>query len=107
MMMVGTDFLARDYSEYELRILYNICRQSRWCPKHINQLHLLNGIPTHNKGDAKKALQDLLKINLLQHYPSGGRDDCCIPKKNRDDAIKILRRYEKQYSFIKFLEYIS
>jgi len=76
-------FTRRPYDEYELRILFNICRRGRWCNKHINENQLLSGLPKDKHGTAKNSLNELYRIGLLKRYKSQGRDDYCIPKANR------------------------
>jgi hypothetical protein len=104
---VVRNFEEYKYSEYDLRILYNICRQSRWCPKHINQNKLLNGIAKDKLGEAKDALKSLSRIGLLRKYHAEGRDDYCIPKRNRFAVIFILKKYEQEYRFIQYIDFIK
>jgi hypothetical protein len=100
------EFVEREYTEYELRVLYNLCSEGTWCDKHLNINKVINGIPCHNLKKAKKAVKDLKKIGLIAGLKKQGREDYCMPKTYREEILLILGKYEDQYSFIQYLEFI-
>lgn len=105
-MSLNAEYIERSYSEYELRILYNMYRQGTWCDKHLNINKVTNGIPSHNQDKAKKAAKELTKIGLILSLKKQSREDYCMPKTNREVIISILEKYEDKYKFIQHLEFI-
>lgn len=105
--MVVNDFIDYEYSEYQIRIIYKIFYKSRWCNKHIDKNALFDGIPCHDLKTAKKSLKDLVKMGLIQEYPSQNRKDYCINKKYMKSIIIILKKYANEYPFIIHLSGIN
>ncbi len=93
-------------SEKELKILYKISYRGRWCDKHISIEDLLSGNPKHLIGEYREAIENLIRNKWLRPYKSQGRNDVCIEKKRRNEVIKIFKVHEKEYSFIKNIEFI-
>ncbi len=93
-------------SEKELKILYKISYKGRWCDKHISIEDLLSGNPKHLIGEYRKAIENLIRNKWLRSYKSQGRNDVCIEKKRRNEVIKIFKAHEKEYDFIKNMEFI-
>lgn len=93
-------------SEKELKILYKISYKGRWCDKHISIEDLLSGNPKHLIGEYREAVENLIRNKWLRPYKSQGRNDVCIEKKRRHEIIKIFKIHEKEYNFIKNIEFI-
>ncbi|ATZ61512.2 MAG: hypothetical protein BME93_05445 [Methanosarcinales archaeon Met12] len=90
-----------ELSEYELDILYKIVRKNRWCKKHISQDDIVRGFPSHDIGIYKNAIKSLIKKGLLVCYKSKGRNDVCIPKRNRATIIEIFDAHNFEIWFIR------
>lgn len=107
MMSPNDEYMEREFSQYELRILYNMCRQGTWCDKHLNINKITNGIPKHDLDKAKYAAKELKNIGLIAAQKKQGREDYCMPKPNREIIIDILKKYEEDWGFIQFLDLIK
>ena len=78
-----------------------------WCTKHIAERNLCKGRPKDEIDMYEDAIRSLVKDNFLMVYKSQGRNDICIPKTNRKEAIEALKSHEDEYDFIRFLEFIK
>ena len=94
------------FSKYELYIIWKICYRNRWCNKHIAKRDLCKGRPSHEINSYKDAVENLVRDGFLREYPSQGRLDVCIPKRNRSKAIEALESHQNEYDFIKHIEVI-
>jgi hypothetical protein len=95
------------FSEYELFIIWKICRKDRWCNKHISRHDLVNGRSSDKIGRYKDAIDNLVAKGILIRYKAQGRNDLCIPKRYRNNMIAILKEHQREYSFIVYLELIK
>lgn len=86
--------------EYELFIINRIAVRNRWCKKHLSKEDILQGRSRSDIGLYSKALHNLVKKGIVLPYPSGGREDYCIPKHFRSEIIKILNENLGKYSFL-------
>ncbi len=94
------------FSRYELYIIWKICYKNRWCNKHIDKRDLVKGRPKNEIDLYEDAVRSLVREGFLQEYCSQGRSDICILKQNRNRALEVLKAHEKEYDFIKNLEFI-
>lgn len=95
-----------NYSKEEIYIIWKICFKNRWCNKHIDERDLVKGRPKDEIDLYEDAVRSLVKEKFLQKYNSQGRADICIPKKNRNRALEVLKAHEKEYNFIRNIECI-
>ncbi len=98
--------MACGFTEYELFIIWRICRRNRWCNKHIGRQDLVGGRPGDRIGEYKRAIDSLVTKGFLLTYHAQGRDDVCMPKPHRARALEVLKAHEKECPFIKYLEFI-
>ena len=94
------------FSKYELFTIWKICYKNRWCNKHITKRDLCKGRPKHEIDLYADAVRSLVKVGFLKEYKSQGRKDICIPKQNREKAIDALTAHQKEYDFIRYIEFI-
>ena len=59
--------------------------------KHISFEDLVTGSPKHVRGDIKKKLQKLIKINLVLQHPTSYGMQYTLNSKRLDDIRKILQ----------------
>lgn len=98
--------MACSYNEYELYIIWKICRRNRWCDKHISRQDLVRGRPSDQIGKYKDAIDRLISKGVLKSYHAQSREDVCMPKCHRNTVLEILKTHESEYSFIAYLEFI-
>ena len=95
------------FNEYELFILWKICRRNRWCDKHISRQDLVRGRPVDKIDRYKEAIGNLVVKGVLSVYHAQGRDDVCMPKHYRNEALIALKAHQQEYPFIAYLEFIK
>lgn len=95
------------FSEYELFIIWKICRKNRWCNKHISRHDLVSGRSSDKIGKYKDAINSLVVKGILTTYHSQGRDDVCMPKRGRNEALTALKTHQPEYPFIVCIEFVK
>jgi len=59
--------------------------------KHISFEDLVTGSPKHVRGDIKKKLQKLVKVNLILQHPTSYGMQYTLNSKRLDDVKKIIQ----------------
>ena len=59
--------------------------------KHISFEDLVTGSPKHVRGDIKKKLQKLVKVNLILQHPTSYGMQYTLNSKRLDDIRKIIQ----------------
>lgn len=99
--------MACGYTKYELYLIWKMCYKCIWYPQHIDRDDLVKGTKRSNVGYYEDAIDSLVKKGILIKYKAKGRDDVGFPKQYKNELLEALKRHQKEYDFIKGLEYIK
>lgn len=80
-------------TELERKVLKNLDRRRLFGAKHISIDNAArSGFPSHERGNVKKAIENLIRKGLVQYYDKG-RKAIQLNKERNDEIERIIRGY--------------
>lgn len=79
--------------EIMANILQRLANKGYWAHGHTRAENAIKGFPSHEKGRAKKVLEDLVRINWVIKKPTGHGTDVHLNILYRDSIFNFIRKY--------------
>lgn len=83
----------KEHNKIEIAILKHLYKHGYIGKRHTPFENALKGIPKHLKGEAKRSLENLIKIGLVQPYQTGHGLDVRINTDRISEVKEIIEVY--------------